>query len=100
WIKTNLGTDTPIHFSRFSPRYLLKNLPPTPRATLERARDISRAEGLEYVYLGNLGGHQGESTYCPKCGELLIKRTGYQTKIINMKGNRCGNCNHEIPGRF
>lgn len=100
WIKTHLGSDVPIHFSRFHPQYLLKQLPPTPQETLQRAHDITRAEGLEYVYLGNLPGHPAESTYCPKCGEVLIGRRGYRVDIRNLKGNRCGSCGRDIPGRF
>ncbi len=100
WVKTNLGSDVPVHFSRFHPQYLLRNLPPTPQKTLERAHQISRAEGLKYVYLGNLPGHPAESTYCPGCGKILIERRGYQIYQNNLKGNRCKFCNREIPGRF
>jgi len=67
WIKAELGRDVPLHFSRFHPDYLLKNLPPTPVSTLERAKAICDAEGLQYVYIGNVPGHPAESTYCPKC---------------------------------
>ena len=100
WIKTNLGTDTPLHFSRFYPQYLLKNLPPTPEATLDLAHKICRAEGLEYVYLGNLPGHPAESTYCPQCGKVVIERRGYKIYQNLLKGNRCSNCNRVIPGLF
>lgn len=100
WIKTYLGADTPVHFSRFHPQYLLRNLPLTPQKTLEKAHSISRAEGLEFVYLGNLPGHPAESTYCPKCGEILIERRGYRIHQYNLKGNHCQKCNREIPGLF
>ncbi len=100
WIKTNLGTDVPIHFSRFHPQYLLKNLPMTPEETLQRAHDICKAEGLEYVYLGNLPGHPAESTYCPQCGAVLIERHGYRVIIRELEGNKCAACGREIPGRF
>jgi len=100
WIKTNLGSDVPIHFSRFHPQYLLKHLPMTPEATLQRAHDICKAEGLEYVYLGNLPGHPAESTYCPKCGEMLIERQGYRVYPRKLDGHKCGACGREIPGRF
>jgi pyruvate formate lyase activating enzyme len=100
WIKTNLGTDTPLHFSRFYPQYLLKNLPPTPQKTLETAYEICRAEGLEFVYLGNLPGHPAESTYCPACGKTLIERSGYRIGKINLSGNHCRFCNRLIPGIF
>jgi pyruvate formate lyase activating enzyme len=100
WVKTNLGTDTPLHFSRFYPQYLLKNLPPTPQKTMETAYQICRDTGLEYVYLGNLPGHPAESTYCPQCGKILIERRGYKIYQNNIKGNRCYNCQRVIPGLF
>ncbi len=100
WIKKYLGVDTPVHFSRFHPQYLLKNLPPTPEKTLQKAHDISKAEGLEYVYLGNLTGHPAESTYCPGCGEVLIERKGYNIYQYKLDGNHCRKCNREIPGLF
>ena len=100
WIAANLGRDVPLHFSRFHPQYLLKDLPMTPQQTLQRAHDISKAEGLDFVYLGNLPGHPAESTYCPACGKMLIERQGYYTKIVNLKGSACGACGREIPGRF
>jgi len=100
WIKTYLGADTPLHFSRFFPKYLLKNLPPTPEATLDRAYQIARAEGLSFVYLGNVRRHRAESTYCPQCGEILIERRGYRILTNNLNGSRCRFCNREIPGRF
>lgn len=100
WIKANLGTDTPLHFSRFHPQYLLRNLPATPKKTLETAHAISCAEGLEFVYLGNIAGHPAESTYCPACGQVLIERRGYRIYQNNLKGNHCGKCGREIPGVF
>src|ERR1019366_6425293 len=61
WIKTNLGVDVPIHFTQFHPQYLLKNLPITPVPTLERAKAIADAEGLHYVYIGNVPGHPAQN---------------------------------------
>ena len=100
WIKGNLGVDTPIHFSRFHPQYLLKNLPSTPVQTLETAYNACRAEGLEFVYLGNVPGHAAESTYCPGCGKVLIDRRGYSIRAFNLEANRCKYCDREIPGLF
>jgi len=100
WIKTNLGSEVPLHFSKFYPQYLLKNLPPTPQKTLETAHEICKAEGLEFVYLGNLPGHPAESTYCPQCGKMLIERRGYKIYQNNIKANLCSNCNRYIPGFF
>ncbi|UCD63642.1 MAG: AmmeMemoRadiSam system radical SAM enzyme [Candidatus Zixiibacteriota bacterium] len=100
WVKTYLGADTPLHFSRFFPQYLLKNLPPTPQRTLETAHSVCRAEGLEYVYLGNLRGHPSESTYCPGCGKIVVGRRGYTIYEYNLKGNLCRFCEKHIPGLF
>ncbi len=98
WIKNNVGRDVPLHFSRFWPIYKLKNLPPTPVATLENAREIALEAGLEYVYIGNLPGHEGNNTYCPSCKSLVIGRRGYLITAINMSGSKCKSCGHEIPG--
>jgi pyruvate formate lyase activating enzyme len=100
WVKANLGSDTPIHFSKFFPQYLLKNLPPTPQKTLETAHAICLAEGLEYVYLGNLRGHMAESTFCPGCGKTLVGRRGYTIFAYNLEGKICKFCGKEIPGLF
>ncbi len=100
WIKTNLGAEVPVHFSRFYPQYLLKNLPPTPEKTLETAYEISCAEGLEYVYLGNIPGHKAESTYCPGCGKVLIGRRGYRITENALNGGKCPYCGRDIPGVF
>lgn len=98
WIKRNLGDDTPIHFTRFIPMYKLKNVPPTPEKTLENARKIGINEGLKYVYVGNMPGHPGNNTYCPKCGKLLIKRMGYSMRKVNFKNGKCKKCGTRISG--
>lgn len=98
WIKTNLGTDVPVHFTRFHPQYLLKNLPPTPLDTLERAKAIADHEGLNYVYIGNVPGHEAENTYCPKCKKVLVKRLGFSIKTNNISQGQCKFCKHPIPG--
>lgn len=100
WIMTNLGPDVPIHFSQFYPKYLLKNLPPTPQGTLELAHDIAKSEGLHYVYLGNLPGHPAESTYCPGCEATVIGRRGFLVYENNLVGNKCAKCQYVIPGVF
>ncbi|MBZ5515889.1 MAG: AmmeMemoRadiSam system radical SAM enzyme [Acidobacteriia bacterium] len=98
WIKADLGVDVPLHFSRFHPEYLLKNLPPTPLETLERAKAIADAEGLHYVYIGNVPGHPAESTYCPKCRKVVVERVGYTVGVVNLKNGKCRNCQTPIPG--
>jgi len=98
WIREELGSHTPIHFSRFYPMYKLKNLPPTPIGTLERARGVALSVGLEYVYIGNVPGHEGENTYCPACKNLLIQRIGYRILRNHVVGSRCRYCGHHLPG--
>jgi pyruvate formate lyase activating enzyme len=98
WIKSNLGPEVPIHFTRFQPLYLLKNLPPTPVETLERAKAIADAEGLHYVYIGNVPGHPAENTYCPKCRRLLIERAGFTVTQVHIRKGKCEYCQNAIPG--
>jgi len=64
-------------FHAIHPEYLLKNLPITPVATLERAKAIADAEGLHYVYIGNVPGHPAQNTYCPQCRKMLVERVGF-----------------------
>jgi pyruvate formate lyase activating enzyme len=98
WIKANLGVDVPVHFTRFHPQYLLKNLPATPVATLERAKAIADAEGLRYVYVGNVPGHPAENTYCPGCGRIVVERMGYMVKKTNIRNGSCTHCDRNIAG--
>ncbi len=100
WIRERLAPWVPWHLSRFFPHYKATDLPPTPVEDLERAYQIGREEGLEYVFVGNVFGNRYESTYCPKCGDVVIGRRGYTITEINLKGNRCGTCGYEIKGRF
>lgn len=98
WIKTNLGPDVPVHFTQFHPEYLLKNLPVTPVPTLERAKAIADAEGLHYVYIGNVPGHPAQNTYCPKCRRVLVERIGLTATQIRIRKSRCPSCQQPIPG--
>jgi pyruvate formate lyase activating enzyme len=99
WIRDALGEGTPLHFSRFRPEYRMRNLPPTPGATLDRARKEAMDAGLKYVYVGNVMGHEGGSTYCPKDGTLLIGRAGFWITENNLTSDgHCPTCNEKIPG--
>lgn len=98
WIMGELGPDIPVHFSRFHPSYQMLNLPPTPIATLERARNIATAEGIHYAYVGNVPSHPGNHTYCPQCKKVLIRRHGYFIQSNHLKGGRCSFCNRKIAG--
>lgn len=98
WIRTELGPDVPLHFSRFYPQYKLKSLPPTPVPTLELARKIAMEEGLHYVYIGNVPGNDAEHTICPRCQARLIERRGYQVDVKELQEGRCRKCGLAIPG--
>ncbi len=78
--------------------YLLKNLPPTPVSSLERAREIALEEGMNFAYVGNVPGHEGEHTYCPNCKEVVIGRIGYTITRMNLKNGKCTSCGNPIPG--
>ncbi len=98
YLKNEIGPDFPVHFSRFHPMYLIKNLPPTPLSTLEKLREVALEEGLHYIYVGNVPGHPGENTYCPKCGKLIIERYGYVIRKKELSGNKCRYCGQVIAG--
>lgn len=98
FLKNELGPDVPLHFLRFLPAFKMQNLPPTPLSVMIRARKIAMAEGLRYVYLGNVPGHEGQNTLCPKCGAVLIRRVGYLTLESKMNDDKCSLCGTKIPG--
>ncbi len=100
WILRELGPDYPLHFIRFFPRYKLDRLPPTPIEMLEGFRDIAIKEGIHYVYIGNVPGHEGENSYCHNCKKLLIERNGYLLTQINIEHGKCKSCGTSIPGRW
>ncbi|MBP7829507.1 MAG: AmmeMemoRadiSam system radical SAM enzyme [Kiritimatiellae bacterium] len=93
-----LSPDIPLHFLRFAPAYKLKHLPPTPRETLEQAREAAIKEGLHYVYLANLPGHEGASTLCPSCRRVLVERVGFKVLRNDIRGGRCPGCQVRLPG--
>ena len=68
WYLDKLGPDVPLHFSAFHPDYKMTDVPATPASTLRRARKIAMDKGLNYVYVGNVHDPEGDSTYCPSCG--------------------------------
>jgi pyruvate formate lyase activating enzyme len=98
WVKGHLGADVPVHFTRFHPDYQLRNVPPTPYETLVRCRAIGLAEGLHYVYTGNVPGVEGEHTSCPRCRKVIVRRHGFDLKELKVQHGRCGFCGQPIPG--
>lgn len=98
WIRNNIGTEVPLHFSRFFPAYKLTQLPPTSINTLEKAREIALNTGIEYVTIGNVPGHTANSTFCPACKKNVIKRSHFAVLENNIKDDKCKFCGHRIPG--
>jgi len=98
WIKNEVGKATPVHFSRFHPTFKLRNLHATPIKTLEEARAAALGEGLLYVYIGNVPNHEGNHTYCPNDGKVLIRRVGYRVVENNIKKGCCAFCGYKIYG--
>jgi len=98
WIRQNLGAQTPVHFSRFFPLYRMTAVQPTPVRTLEMARETALKAGLKYPYIGNVPGHPGSSTHCPKCRKVVIRRSGFTVLERLLKGGRCRFCNEKIDG--
>ncbi|MGM0645686.1 MAG: AmmeMemoRadiSam system radical SAM enzyme [Thermodesulfobacteriota bacterium] len=97
FIAEELGTHVPWHISRFHPAFHMSDTPPTPRETLQRAYDIGTRAGLDYIYIGNMSGHDAESTYCPKCKALVVKRRGFVLQDQAVHNGRCAECGHPIP---
>ena len=101
WIAAELGPDVPLHFTAFHPDWKLRDRPPTPPATLARARRIAMANGLRYVYTGNVHDEGGGSTYCPGCGSVVIGRDWYELTRWHLTGDgHCESCGAAIPGVF
>jgi pyruvate formate lyase activating enzyme len=101
WIADKLGPDVPLHFTAFHPDWKMLDKPPTPPATLTRARNIALANGLHFVYTGNVHDREGGSTYCAGCGTRVIERDWYQLGDWKLTGSgTCKNCGNQIPGVF
>jgi pyruvate formate lyase activating enzyme len=101
WIARELGPDVPLHFSAFHPDWKMRNLPPTPAATLTRARHIAQRAGLRYVYTGNVHDTEGGATVCPGCGVTLIARDWYRIDQYRLTPDgHCPACLTGIAGRF
>jgi len=94
WVAESLGKEVPLHFSRFFPAYKLLDTPPTPVEVIDMAYDVAK-EFLYYVYVGNVVEPERESTYCPKCGQMLVKRVGYNVEVM-FKDGVCPNCGRKV----
>ncbi len=100
FIAEKLGPHTPWHVSRFHPTYRLTDRSPTPVERLEAAWRIGRAAGLTFVYVGNVPGHDTNSTACPHCGCVCIERTGFTVRAILLADGACPSCGAAVPGVY
>lgn len=101
WVYRELGAETPLHFTAFHPDFKLGDVPPTPPATLTRARRIALDAGLRHVYTGNVHDTAGGTTRCGNCGEALIVRDWYEILDYRLDGNgACRHCGTPLAGRF
>ncbi len=96
WLVDNGFEDVPLHFSRFHPSYKMHDVPSTSIETLDKAYEIAKSKGINYVYLGNLRTEK-TNTYCPYCGAIIIERSGFETDAKNFTGV-CPKCGKEING--
>ena len=98
FIAEELGPLVPWHVTAFYPTYKMLDRPPTPTATLRRARQIGLEAGLKHVYVGNVPDATGENTYCPNCGELLIDQHGFRLGRMQLGKGACGTCRTPLAG--
>jgi pyruvate formate lyase activating enzyme len=101
WVVRELGPDVPLHFTAFHPDFRMRDVPPTPPATLTRARAIARRAGVRHAYTGNVHDPAGGRTWCHGCGGLLIERDGYVLGAYRLGADgRCAACGTRCAGRF
>lgn len=101
WVVSHLGPDVPMHFTAFHPDWKLRDVPPTPPATLTRARRIAMGNGVRYAYTGNVSDEAGQSTYCHHCGAKLIGREGYRITAWQLDARGlCRGCGTPCAGIF
>ena len=100
WVVANLGVDVPLHLLRFHPAHRLTHLPPTPVSMMAQGREAAVSAGLRYVYMGNVAGLGGGETRCPKDGELLLERRGFQVVTNRVLAGACPKCGTKIAGVF
>lgn len=93
-----LGPQTPWHISRFHPTYRLTDRSVTPVRSLRRAYDIGKSAGLHHIYLGNVPGEGGESTYCHQCDSLLVERIGFHVRRNLVEAGCCPQCGAAVHG--
>jgi pyruvate formate lyase activating enzyme len=96
WVVENLGSDVPVHFSRFHPDYKMQHVKVTPFETLYKIYELAKKLGICYIYLGNVPGGEFENTICPKCGNVCIERSGFSIDLKGIASGKCSKCGHVI----
>ncbi len=99
WILENLGDEVPVHFSAFHPAFKMLDTPPTPAATVHRARALAMHMGLKFVYEGNVHS-EGGSTICPGCRRTVLRRSWHEVTGNHLREGRCTHCQTTIAGVF
>jgi pyruvate formate lyase activating enzyme len=99
WVADNLGDSVPLHFTAFHPDFKMRDKPSTPAATLRRAREIALSAGIKYCYVGNIFDEAGQTTQCPACKQVLIRRSWHDILEYNLEGNQCA-CGEKVAGVF
>ncbi len=101
WVVEHLGPDVPMHFTAFHPDYRMLDRPPTPPATLSRARHIAQTNGVRYAYTGNVRDVEGGSTFCHHCRARVIQRDWYDIGEYRLdESGHCLACATPLPGVF
>ena len=100
WILTHVGDSVPVHFTAFHPDFRMTDRPRTPAETLIAARQVALAQGLKFVYVGNVDDVAHQSTYCHACQGILIERNWYELGRYHLDADKCQHCGATIPGRF
>jgi len=96
WVAGGLSVDVPVHFTRFHPDNTMNNVPWTSPDSMLKALDTAADIGLNNVYVGNIISEEGSDTYCPECGAVVIRRTGYHVDVVALEGLRCKGCGHKL----
>jgi pyruvate formate lyase activating enzyme len=99
WMAGELGRDVPFHLSRYHPMYKREDKA-TPENSLSKLFEIA-SKKLNYVYLGNTPSFTGQDTYCPACGAIVTKRSGFKVNLLNLdeKGS-CTECGSVVYRHF
>jgi len=100
WVVEKLGSETPVHFSRFHPDYNMPDIPRTPMETMLKIYSVAKEIGVLYPYLGNVLQGEYENTFCPKCNNICISRAGYSVNLDGLKDKKCEKCGYILPILF